>query len=127
MGFSAGGYAGLMLASAIRASGFLGFSVRTDLSADLPVPRDRYVERESLRAAVPERLIDLRPVLHASGWPKRGTLYYGELNAIDSAHAKHLAGLPNFTVHGMPETWHNSVMNLIAAGRFYGIVRKFLG
>ena len=125
-GFSSGGYAGLLLASIIEASAFLGFSIRTDLSETSPLPMDRYVVREDLRRTASELLLDLKPVLRKKAAPKVGVLYYGKMTELDATHAKHLADLPNFIVKEVPETLHNTVMSLLADGKFEGIVRKFL-
>jgi len=127
MGFSSGGYPGLLVASNIDASAYLGFSIRTDLSPGSPLPTDRYVVRENLRSAAGALLFDLKPVLQKKTAPKLGVLYYGKMTELDAAHAKHLADLPNFVVKELPETRHNTIMTLLADGRFGGIVRKFLG
>jgi hypothetical protein len=126
MGFSSGGYPGLLAASRIEASAFLGFSIRTDLSPGSPLPTDRYVVREDLRSAAGDLLFDLKPVLQKNAAPKLGVLYYGKMTELDAAHAKHLADLPNFVVKELPETRHNTIMTLLADGKFEGIVRKFL-
>jgi len=124
--FSSGGYAALLMASLLDADGYLGFSVRTDLSPGSPLPTDRYVMRRALREAAAAHLIDLKPVLRERASPKRGILYYGNLARIDVAHATHLADLPAFTVKEVPNTWHNTIVTLLADGTFEGILRRFL-
>ena len=124
--FSSGGYAALLMASLLEANAYLGFSVRTDLSPTSPLPTDRYVMRKALRDAAAAHLIDLKPMLRERASPKRGILYYGNLARIDVAHARHLADLPDFIVKEVPNTWHNTIVTLLADGTFEGILRRFL-
>lgn len=124
--FSSGGYAALLAASMLGANGYLGLSIRTDLSPSSPLPTDRYVMREDFRRAAEAYLLDLKPILVERATPKRGVLYYGKLAKIDAEHARHLADLPNFVIKEVPGTWHNTVISLLADGTFEGIVRNFL-
>jgi hypothetical protein len=126
MGYSSGGFGGLLAAAHLQATSYLGLSIRTDLNSRSSLPKDRYVDRADLRAAAGGLLIDLKPVLEQQGHPRRGILYYGARSRIDEAHARHLAGVPSFTIHGMPEGHHNTVLHLIAEGRFDGVMRRFL-
>jgi len=82
--------------------------------------------REDLRQAAEALLFDLKPILQARAAPKRGILYYGKVAKIDADHARHLADLPNFVVREVPDTWHNTVVSLLAEGTFQGIVQRFL-
>jgi hypothetical protein len=126
VGFSSGGYAGLLAAMRIRASAFLGLSMRTDLAPKSALPSDRYVNRPTLRQTVGNLMFDLKPLLSASAFPRRGTIYYGADAEIDAAHGRHLIGLPNFGVYEMTATRHNSVVKLIAAGMFDNVIKDLL-
>lgn len=125
MGYSSGGFGGLLAAARLHATGYLGMSIRTDLDPQSALPKDRYVDRADLRAAAGSLLTDLKPVL-ARGYPRRGILYYGAKSRIDEAHARHLAGVPDFAIQRMPDAHHNTVMHLIAEGKFDGVLRRFL-
>ena len=111
----------------IRASAFLGLSMRTDLAPKSVLPSDRYVNRPKLRQTVGDLMFDLKPLLSASASPGRGTIYYGADAEIDAAHGRHLIGLPNFTLYEMTSTRHNSVVKLIAAGMFDKAIKELLG
>jgi hypothetical protein len=124
-GFSSGGYPALLLACAIGASTYLGFSIRSDLSADSSLPNDRYARRPEVRQALGPLMRDLKPWLKECGMPARGILYYGENAPFDAAHALHLAELPNFSVRALPAR-HNTVIVLLVAGRFEDAMREFL-
>jgi len=126
MAFSSGGFGGLLFASRMRASGYLGLSIRTDLDPQSGLPNDRYVARSDLLAAAGDLMMDLKPLLQRPEHSCRGILYYGARSEIDMAHALHLEGVPGFTINGMPDSLHNTVMNLVAEGKFDGMVRKFL-
>jgi hypothetical protein len=125
MGYSSGGFGGLLAAAHIEATSYLGLSIRTDLDPQSALPKDRYVERADLRAAAGSLMIDLKPVLERAH-PQRGILYYGAKSRIDEAHARHLAGVPDFTIQRMADSHHNTVIHLIAEGRFDGVIRRFL-
>lgn len=127
MGFSSGGFGGLLAATRVGASAYLGLSVRTDLDPRSALANDRYASRDGLRAAAPDLMVDLKPVLEKSAFPRLGVLYYGARNRIDAAHARHLEGVRNFKVNGLPDARHNTVMSLLAEGRFDAVIRKFVG
>jgi acyl-CoA synthetase (AMP-forming)/AMP-acid ligase II/acyl carrier protein len=124
MGFSSGGYAALLAAAKVRAAGYLGFSVSTDFSLDAASPPDSLA---AARNSVPDDLFaDLRTTLGASASPERGILYYGEESIGDAAQARRMADLPNFVVEEVPGARHNTVMALLAEGRFQQVVSRFL-
>jgi predicted dienelactone hydrolase len=124
MGFSSGGYAALLAAAKVRAVGYLGFSVSTDFGLDAASPADSLA---AARNSVPDDLFaDLRTMLGASASPERGILYYGEESIGDAAQARRMADLPNFVVEEVPGARHNTVMALLAEGRFQQVVSRFL-
>jgi acyl carrier protein len=124
MGFSSGGYAALLAAAKLRARGFLGFSISTDFSRDAALPPDSLA---AARASVPDGpFLDLKPLLASSRAPGLGVLYYGEDSVGDADHARRLADLPNFVAKEVRGARHNTVMALLAEGKFQRIVRRFL-
>jgi hypothetical protein len=124
MGFSSGGYAALLAAAKLRAQGFLGFSISTDFSRDATLPPDSLA---AARASVPDGPFrDLKPLLVSARSPGLGVLYYGEESLGDATHARRLADLPNFVVKEVRGARHNTVMALLAEGKFQPIVRRFL-
>jgi acetyl esterase/lipase len=123
MGFSSGGYAALLAAATLRAQGVLGFSISTDFSRDATLPDSL----AAARASVPDGpFLDLKPLLVSARSPRLGVLYYGEESLGDATHARRLADLPNFVVKEVRGARHNTVMTLLAEGKFQSIVRRFL-
>jgi len=125
MGYSSGGFGGLLAAAHVGATSYLGLSIRTDLDPQSALPKDRYVDRPDLLSAARSLMVDLRPLVE-QGHPHRGVLYYGARSRIDEAHARHFAGVPNFTIQRLADSHHNTVMHLIAEGKFDGVIRRFL-
>jgi acyl-CoA synthetase (AMP-forming)/AMP-acid ligase II/acyl carrier protein len=124
MGFSSGGYAALLAAATLRAQGVLGFSISTDFSRAATLPPDSLA---AARASVPDGpFLDLKPLLVSARTPGLGVLYYGEDSVGDAAHARRLADLPNFIAKEVRGARHNTVMALLAEGKFQRIVRRFL-
>ena len=123
MGFSSGGYAGLLAAIRLKAAAFLGFSIRTDMVPS--VPPDAAVER--YYAGVPDALrTDLLPLIRDADAPRRGVLYYGANSDSDAVQAERLAAFSNFVVKRLANSGHNSVLPLIASGEFERAVRRLL-
>lgn len=125
---SAGGFAGLRAAMDLEAEGFIGMSVRTDLDpvGTIPTsPFERYVIKS---CRDPGMLINLRPMLEASAYPKRVLLHVGDRNAIDIAHADNLQGLPRVEVTQIKNhQQHDTVSGMIARGTFMEMLRTFVG
>ena len=127
MGFSSGGYAGLLLASLIGASAYLGFSIRTDLDPKSALPLDRLATRIGSADDTPDLLQDLKGVVLQTKAPRRGVLYYGEAAVIDAAHAQHMRDVPGFILKPLKGGLHNSVMTLLARNEFARVLKTFLG
>jgi hypothetical protein len=86
MGYSSGGFGGLLAAAHLGATSYLGLSIRTDLDPQSALPKDRYVDRPDLLSAARSLMIDLKPLVE-QGHPRRGVLCYGARSRIDEAHA----------------------------------------
>jgi hypothetical protein len=126
LGFSSGGYAGLLLASRIGASAYLGFSIRTDFDPNSPLPLDRLATRVGSADDTPDLLLDLKAVTLETRSPRRGVLYYGEAAVIDAAHAEHMRDVPGFILKPLKAGLHNSVMTLLARNEFARVLKTFL-
>jgi hypothetical protein len=127
LGFSSGGYAGLLLASRIGAQGYLGFSIRTDMSPGSALPLDRLATRIGDAPDRQDLLMDLKAVVTGNAAPKMAVIYYGEKAIIDAAHAEHMRGVPGVIVKQVKGGLHNSVMSLLAANEFSRVLKLFLG
>ena len=124
---SAGGFVGLRAAMDLKAECFAGMSIRTTLDPGSPIqtsPFERYVIQV---CRYPEMLIDLRPMVEASEYPRRIQLYCGDHNKIDIAHARNLAGIPRVEVRQIPGyRLHDAISGLIARGHFQHMLRDFV-
>jgi hypothetical protein len=125
-GFSSGGYAGLMLAGAIGARRYYGFSIRTDLRPTSTLPTNRYTERPDLIKRAGHMMRDLRPWLETIHSPNEVVLYYGDAAVIDAAHAEHLAGLSNVTLRPMPGARHNTIIALLLEGALARVLAEIV-
>lgn len=124
---SAGGFAGLRYAMDLQAKSFLGMSIRTDLSVDSRLPIGDFFKRPELWEAVPDMMVDLKPMLAASRWPERVTLYSGDTNPVDRPHALHIADLPNVEVNLLENhDQHDVISGLLARGDFEAVLRRFV-
>lgn len=124
---SAGGFIGLRTAIDLRADSFAGMSIRTTLADDgqvLMTPFERYAIRQ---CRDPAMLVDLRPILTASAFPRRIQLYCGDSNPFDMSHAKHLGGIPRVDITYIDDyRAHDTVGELIARGTFGEMLTRFV-
>jgi hypothetical protein len=123
----AGGFAGLRYGIDLKAESFLGMSVRTTLAETGTVPIGGFFKRPELRAAAPNMMIDLKPFLAASGYPKRIMLYTGANNPVDPHHARHIADLPNVETTFIPDhTTHDVISVLVGRGIFEQVLQRMI-
>jgi hypothetical protein len=112
----------------LKAECFAGMSIRTTLDPDSPIqtsPFERYVINV---CRYPEMLMDLRPLVEASEFPRRIQLYCGDHNRLDIAHASNLAGIPRVEVRQLQGFRpHDTISGLIARGHFQQMLRDFVG
>jgi hypothetical protein len=125
-GFSSGGYGSLLCSCLIPCNGYLGFSISSDLSRNsLLVPGKFFTEDVSSK--IPDNwLLDLREFVidHASSCNR--TVFYGAKYKHDVAHAKHLIGIPNLTLHELENCGHITVGALMESGELTGVFRRFI-
>ena len=102
-GNSAGGFAAIMFGSLLGADSVYAFAPQTNQTGEF---HDRHLpgyakwskQSDEFWADPPEGpILDLRPVVEASGVPIH--LYYTANNSHDVAQAENLAGLPNVTFY----------------------------
>jgi hypothetical protein len=128
MAFSAGGYVGLRAAADIRADGYLGFGIRTDMSPATPLPMSKYVRGVIDRSTDKTMLVNLRPYLERVAYPRSIRLISAEGAKHDVAHAENLRGLDRLTIAYLKDYDHHNVMpGLIARGLLERVLSQFLG
>jgi hypothetical protein len=125
MATSSGGFVGLFAAHDLRATSFLGMSIRTDLSMKTALNN---FELHNVGTSQDRSLfINLRDKIERDPWPKRVFLVTGDLNPIDRAHAENLDGLANVKIHYLRNyRAHDVLPGLLAAGQFDDVLNEFL-
>jgi hypothetical protein len=117
LGFSSGGYAALYAAGAMGADSYVGFGVRTDWSRDCKIKisptRVSPVSADYNNNALENLLINKN-----MAGIKKATLYYGDQDQSDAAHAHNMSTLDNFQITPIPKSKHNVVLHMIAKGAF---------
>jgi hypothetical protein len=124
---SGAGFVGLRVAVDLEAEAFAGMSIRTDLSPSSPIQTSPF-ERFIIGACRdPGMLIDLRPVVEASKFPRRIQLYTGDENRTDVAHTENLRGIPRVEINYLEShKRHDAVSALIARGTFTEVLKRFV-
>jgi len=110
VGFSSGGYAALLAATILKPDRCVGFSVRTDLSPGSALPTPPLMPIKE-RDEIPLNLRQsLTPLIAESEFPF--SLYAGNDDQVDIAHANAVSHLPNVSLRVFPNTAHISVRPL---------------
>jgi hypothetical protein len=110
VGFSSGGYAALLAATILKPDRCVGFSVRTDLSTGSALPTPPLMSIKD-REEIPLNLRQsLTPLISESEFPF--SLYAGNEDQVDIAHANAVSHLPNVSLRVFPNTAHISVRPL---------------
>ena len=125
-GFSSGGYASLHAAGILKASSCLGFGVKTDWSAGSPLKVVAGRAAPSLEDRMTNTLVNLAGSA-AMADIGEAVLYHGARDTSDTAHARNMAALPNFTIVPVAGASHNVIQHLMAEGRFDAVLARFLG
>ena len=125
-GFSSGGYAAMLSSLQIPSAGYLGFSQDIDLSPESTQEPNRYFTPEVRARLDPRWLLDLREVLEKAdpGVPRQ--IYYGGKMPRDKGHALHLEGVAGVEVVCLPDSRHETVLDLMASGEFLDLFRRLL-
>lgn len=111
-GYSSCGYAALYTALTSTCHGYLGFSQPIDLRGDSPLDPPLYFTQDVRAAVDPGLLIDLKPLLQLADPAVRRTFIYGERNAHDTMHARHIADIAHLEVVAMPDAAHSTVEDI---------------
>ncbi len=125
-GFSSGGYAAMLTSLQIPSAGYLGFSQDIDLSPESTQEPNRYFTPEVRAWLDPRWLLDLRKELEKSDPGVPRWLYYGGKMPRDKGHALHLEGVAGIEVVCLPDSRHETVLDLMAAGEFLDLFRRLL-
>lgn len=126
VGTSGGGFAAIAYGLALGADRIIGCSgpscILPEFLAQAGDKRGQIVARR-LQALFPAADLDLRDTVIAGGGRCPITLYYGEHEAVDTAHARHLAGLPGVQLHPIAGyRRHPTTFPLIASGEYHRIL-----
>lgn len=111
-GFSSCGYSALYTALTSPCHGYLGFSQPTDLDAQSALEPPLYFTAQVREMIDPACLIDLKPLLEAADPSVPRTFVYGERNARDTMHVRHIADVPHVRTIAMPNSAHSTVEDL---------------
>ena len=99
VGKSFSGFVALDMAIGLGADAFLGTGIRTNLSQTRPSADQAGLRLRRAEVEHPDLLIDLKPKLSQSQYPRVMHLYFGENNEMIRAHAEHLADLTRANLH----------------------------
>lgn len=132
VGASAGGFAALLFGVLLEVAEVHAFSPQTFLDRE---NRGRHgdtrwggqIERLHRDLGPAGPAFDLRPVLRAGTPSTRCHVHFGGDDALDAAHARHLAGLANVELHEQAGGGHLTVRWLRDNGRLEPILRSALG
>jgi len=124
---SAGGFAGLRAALDLEADTFAGMSIRSDLSPTSSI-RMSVFERYVIKVCrYPEMLVDLRPLVERSDFPRRILLYTGDHSKTDIAHTNNLRGIPRVDITQIENCrQHDVVSDMIARGTFMQMLARLI-
>lgn len=120
---SSGGFVGLRAAADLPASGFLGFSIGSDLTGRLPITTYDASARE--RCGDRGMLIDLAPYMQKRFMPTRAIVCAPRYREMERLHAENLAAIPRFDVRLIDDDEHDSVKSLIQRGELKPLFDEF--
>ncbi|MCX7347263.1 MAG: hypothetical protein NTU78_16290 [Alphaproteobacteria bacterium] len=116
-GYSSGGYPSLYTAQQMDPIGYLGYSIFTDISDEAEVKRPMIYQK--IRHQLPSDLfMNLAGKLRERPAPLQGSIYFGERNALDSAHAELLRKIEGINLTSLTESNHDVTSFLLEEGRF---------
>lgn len=126
LGNSMGGFAAMLFASLIGNVRAVAFAPQTFIGPwkRLRVRDKRWkgrIRRTYLRTLTSEKFYDLSKLTDAKPW--RADILVAKDHRLDMIHARHVADLPQVTVHEYPEGGHNLVKHLRDLGELPRILR----
>lgn len=125
-GFSSSGYISLYISTQIECDGYLGFSIRSDLSADSNMHSGKFFTKE-IRKLIDEKwLVNLKPLLLTgqSNTPRK--IFFGAEAKIDAAHARHLQDVRNMNITSIGGCGHVTPAPLLAQNRLLSEFDKLI-
>ncbi|KJS09216.1 MAG: hypothetical protein VR73_03000 [Gammaproteobacteria bacterium BRH_c0] len=125
-GFSSGGYASLLAATKLGASGCLALAAHSDFSPNSCMPQPRFMTDEVRSKISQNSLLDLKVFLSDFDGQCEWKLFYGENSLKDKLHAKNLESVRNFTVEEIKGCGHAVVSPLFTSGRLENELRAML-
>jgi len=125
-GFSSGGYASLFISSLINCSGYLGFSIRSDLSPQSTLHSGKFFTEDVRRKISPRWLTDLRKTLLEKDGGVSRKLFFGAGSNLDAGHAKHLIGVKGLSIYGIENCGHVTPAPLLIKNLFQEEFRRLI-
>ena len=119
-------YASLYASLLLPCSGYLGFSVPTDLSSGSTRFPGKFFRDEVRRKVDEKHLINLRTLAESVGSRVPREIIFGEMADVDAAHAANLVGLSNFKITRLDGCGHGTVGALIEDHSFSNYLRELL-
>jgi len=117
-GFSSSGYASLFVSSLISCGGYLGFSIRSDLSPNSALHSGKFFTEDIRRKIATRWLTDLRKSLLEKDDGVSRKLFFGTDSKLDAEHAEHLVGVKDFSIHGIENCGHITPAPLLTRNLF---------
>ena len=125
-GFSSSGYPSLLMSVLLPCDGYLGFSIRSDLSVGSKLSPGILFTND-IRAQIPASLCqNLAARLDAGGAVIPRRIIFGSDDDVDRGHADNIAGCPGVSLRELPGCGHPTVARLFADGELYGEFRTLI-
>ncbi|OOZ16035.1 hypothetical protein BOW35_01875 [Solemya velum gill symbiont] len=107
-GFSSGGFASLLMSNRIQCCGYLGYSIRSDISEQSKLPTGKYMTEEIKAQLDPDVCVDMVKILTEKDDGVQRKVIYGSESKTDEAHARHLASVPGMQISELKECKHTT-------------------
>jgi hypothetical protein len=127
-GNSSGGYGALAYGLELGAEAALCMSAPFNLEPAFNTHLRQIQSAQRLKAAFPDRILDLRELYKACSSPPRTYIVYGEHHWDDRLHAEHMRGLPGVSLSVVPGyEGHNTGVEMIRLGQFDALLQDAAG
>lgn len=125
-GFSSSGYASLYISTLLACDGYLGFSIRSDLSGQSERPSGKFFT-DAIRETIDQKwLIDLKELILSRDDPVPRKIFYGTESKLDKIHARHLSGVKGVSVVAIKGWGHNTPGRLLMDKRLKEEFRRLI-
>ncbi len=112
-GLSSSGFASLLTSSRIQCHGYLGFSIRSDLSEQSTLPPGKLMAEEIKAQLNPDVRVDMMKILTEKEDGVQRKVIYGSESKTDKAHAMHLASVAGMQISEIENCGHLTPMPLL--------------